>query len=77
MKESKYLHIFLQALRTAIIFVSGFLIYEILLDAEKTWNRLEPSHKMYNFYKRKSIKFLIIFLIDLVILLIFDRLGVV
>ena len=77
MKRNAYLRIFFEALRTAIIFVSGFIVYELLLDAEKLWNKLEPSHKRYHFYKRKSIKFLIIFLIDLAILFIFDRLGVV
>jgi hypothetical protein len=75
MKKNGYLRIFLEALRTAIIFVSGFIIYELLLDAEKVWNKLQQSHKRYHFYKRKSIKFLIIFLIDLVILFIFHRLG--
>ena len=35
MKQNAYLRIFLEALRTAIIFVSGFIIYELLLDAEK------------------------------------------
>jgi hypothetical protein len=75
MKKTGYLRIFLESLRTAIIFVSGFIIYELLLDAEKVWNKLQPSHKRYHFYKRKSIKFLIIFLIDLVILFIFHRLG--
>lgn len=75
MKKNPYLRIFLEALRTAIIFVSGFIVYELLLDAEKLWNKLEPSHKRYHFYKRKSIKFLIIFTIDLVILFLFHRLG--
>ena len=75
MKRNAYLRIFFQALRTAIIFVSGFIVYELLLDAEKLWNKMHPSHKRYHFYKRKSIKFLIIFIIDLVILFIFHRLG--
>lgn len=75
MKKIGYMRIFLEALRTAILFVSGFIIYELLLDAEKIWNKLEPSHKRYHFYKRKSMKFLIIFTIDLVILLIFHRLD--
>jgi preprotein translocase subunit SecG len=75
-QNNNYLRIFLEAFRTAVIFVSGFLIYEILLQAEKEWNKLEPSHKMYHFYKRKSIKFLLIFTIDLTILFIFNYLGV-
>jgi hypothetical protein len=76
-KQNAYLRIFFEALRTAIIFVSGFIIYELLLDVEKVWNKMHPSHKRYHFYKRNYIKFLIIFLVDLVILLIFNRLGFV
>ena len=77
MKRNVYLRIFFEALRTAIIVVSGFIIYELLLDVEKKWNKMHPSHKMYHFYKRNYIKFLIFFLVDLVILLIFHRLGLV
>ena len=75
-QDNKYLRIFLEAFRTALIFVSGFLIYELLLEAEKKWNELEPSHKMHHFYKRNSIKFLFIFLIDLIIVFVFHYLGV-
>jgi len=75
-QDNKYARIFLEAFRTALIFVSGFLIYELLLEAEKKWNELEPSHKMYHFYKRNSVKFLFIFLIDLTILFVFNYLGV-
>jgi hypothetical protein len=70
-QDNKFVRIFLEAFRTAIIFVSGFLIYELLLKAEKKWNELEPLHKIHHFYKRNSIKFLIIFLIDFTILLTF------
>ena len=76
MKQDKYVRIFLEAFRTAVIFVSGFFIYELLLEAEKEWNKLEPLHKMHHFYKRNSIKFLFIFLIDLTILFTFNYLGV-
>ena len=37
-QDNKYVRIFLYAFRTAVIFVSGFLIYELLLEAEKKWN---------------------------------------
>ena len=74
-QDNKFVYIFLEAFRTAIIFVSGFLIYELLLESEKKWNELEPLHKIYHFYKRNSIKFLIIFLIDFTILLIFYYFG--
>jgi hypothetical protein len=75
-QNNKYVRIFLEAFRTAVIFVSGFLIYELLLEAEKEWNKIEPSHKIHHFYKRNSIKFLFIFLIDSTILFIFNYLGV-
>jgi len=75
MKQNAYLRICFEALRTAIIFVSGFIIYELMLDVEKVWNKFRPSHKKYHFYKKNSIKFILIFLIDLVILFIFHRLG--
>jgi hypothetical protein len=54
----------LSALRTAIIFVSGFIAYEILLEMEKSWNILYP-HKTLNFVKIKLLKLFLIFLIDL------------
>jgi hypothetical protein len=76
-KNNGYISIFFEALRTATIFVSGFIVYELLLDLEKKWHKLEPSRKIYHFYKRKSIKFLIIFLIDLTILCIFKWLDVI
>jgi hypothetical protein len=55
---------FLSALRTAIIVISGFIAYEILLEMEKAWNILYP-HKTFNFAKRKLLKLFLIFLIDL------------
>jgi len=60
--------IFLHAVRTAIIFVSGFIIYEFLVKLEKKWNKENPSNSMLHFHKRNSIKFLLIFGIDLVLL---------
>jgi hypothetical protein len=58
---------FLSALRTAIIVVSGFIAYEILLEMEKGWNILYP-HKQFNFAKRKFLKLFLIFLIDLILI---------
>jgi len=60
--------IFLNAFRTAVIFMTGFIIYELLLELEKLWNYEFPDHKIYNFGKRKMYKFLFVFLIDLLLL---------
>lgn len=68
MMKRYFKHNILEALRTALIFLSGFLIYEILIAVEKEWNKIEPSHKIHNFYKIRLIKFLLIFLIDLIVL---------
>ena len=58
---------FLSALRTAIIVVSGFIAYEILLELQKTWNILYP-HNTFDFKKRKILKLFLIFLIYLFII---------
>jgi|688.fasta_scaffold36944_9 hypothetical protein len=57
---------FLSALRTAIIVVSGFIAYELLLEIQKAWNIIYP-HNELNFTKRKLLKLFLIFLIDLFI----------
>ena len=59
------------SLRTAILFVAGFIIYEILVDLEKIWNKENPGHEIFNFQKRNIFKFIFIFLIDLVVLSVF------
>uniref|UniRef100_A0A6C0F0P6 Uncharacterized protein n=1 Tax=viral metagenome TaxID=1070528 RepID=A0A6C0F0P6_9ZZZZ len=59
------------SLRTSIIFVSGLIIYEILLDLEKVWNRENPGHEILNFSKRNIIKFISIFLLDFILLYLF------
>lgn len=67
-KSGLHSHIFLHALRTAIIFVAGFMIYDILVKIEKEWNKKDPSRRAYHFSKRKIIKFLMIFTIDMILL---------
>lgn len=62
-----HFRIFLSALRTAIIVISGFIAYEILLEMQKTWNIIYP-HNTFNFTKRKLLKLFLIFLIDLFII---------
>jgi hypothetical protein len=68
MKSINHTRMFFNALRTAIIFVSGFLIYEILVGLEKLWNKKNPENALYHFHTRKGIKFLLILMIDLLIL---------
>ena len=63
-------HIFLHALRTAAIFVAGFIIYEVLIELEKEWNKKEPGRSIHHFAKRKSIKFLMVLTIDMILLYI-------
>lgn len=65
-----HLRLFLSALRTAIILVTGFIAYEILKEVEKIWNQIYPN-KIYNFSKRKLYKLFIIFIIDIILLYIF------
>lgn len=71
MKRLNHSHIFFNALRTAILFVAGFLIYEILVELEKGWNKLQPEHRLYHFHQRKAIKFIAILIIDLMLLYLF------
>jgi len=63
-------HIFLHALRTAALFVAGFIIYEVLFEIDKEWNKKEPSKHLYHFAKRKSIKFVMVLTIDMILLYI-------
>lgn len=68
MKENNYSKLFLSSFRTAIIFVSSFIVYEVLLKFEKMWNKEEPDKKIYNFQKRILYKFLLILIIDLILI---------
>ena len=68
MKKEIGKRIFFHSLRTAIIFVSGFIIYEILLRLEKRWNKMNPGQKKYNFHRKNVFKFIFIFLVDCTVL---------
>jgi hypothetical protein len=68
MKEINNTKLFLSSLRTAIIFVSSFIVYEMLLEFEKMWNKEEPDKKIYNFQKRILYKFILILIIDLILI---------
>jgi len=60
--------LFFNALRTALIFIAGFLSYEILKIAEDEWNKEHPNNETVNFTQRKGYHFIILFLVDLFIL---------
>lgn len=64
----EYNRIFLNALRTALIFIAGFLSYEFLKDLEYEWNKINPNNEMIHFANRKFYHFLTMFVSDLVIL---------
>jgi len=64
-----HLRMFLNAFRTSLIIVAGFLAYEILVKVEKLWNKIYPN-KLYNLTKRKLLKLSIIFIVDLILLYI-------
>lgn len=68
MAKIEHFRFFLHALRTSLIFVSGFIIYEILVDLEKLWNLVNRENKKYHFYQIKLYKLILIFIIDLLIL---------
>ncbi len=59
---------FFHALRSALMFVAGFLTYEILKTLEAEWNETHKNNQAIHFAKRKSYHFLAIFLVDLIIL---------
>jgi len=67
-KKINHRKFFLASLRTAIIFISGFLTYEFLKMIESKWNETHPNNEMVHFANRKIYHFIIIFLIDLCIL---------
>ena len=59
--------LFSHALRTALLFVIGFSIYEILIYLEKKWVLENPEYASYFFYQRKIYKIISLFIIDLII----------
>lgn len=67
---NKFTHqrFFIHALRTSLIFMSGFISYEFLRLLEVEWNKSNPNQELVHFSKRKIYHFIFIFLIDLLIL---------
>ena len=68
MKGINHKLILLKGFRTAIIFVAAFIIYEFLNEVEKLWILENPNIKNTNFLKKKYIKFILVFAIDIIIL---------
>jgi hypothetical protein len=64
----KHYTFFLYALRTALIFIAGFLSYDILKIIENEWNKNKPNNQITHLAKRKVYHFIIIFICDLIIL---------
>ncbi len=60
--------LFSHALRTALVLVAGFLIYDILVTLEKFYNTINPGNELYHFYLRHILKVILVFIIDLLIL---------
>lgn len=57
--------LFLHSLRSALLFVASFLIYDILATLKKSWN---PDDELRLFYLHKALKFTLILTTDLCIL---------
>lgn len=68
MNKINHKRIFFHALRSALLFIAVFLIYDILINLEKLWNKENPEKTKYNYYLRKIIKFTVILILDLFIL---------
>jgi hypothetical protein len=68
MNKINHKYIFFHALRSALLFIAVFFIYDILINLEKLWNKENPEKSKYNYYLNKIIKFTVILIIDLFIL---------
>ena len=67
---------FFHALRTALLFIAGFLSYDILKILEIEWNKTHLNNEAVHFTQRKGYHFITLFFADLFILyliaLLFD-----
>ncbi len=66
----KILHIrfFFMALRTGLMFIAGFISYELLKILELEWNLNHPNDNLKHSAYSKIYHFIIIFTFDLLIL---------
>ena len=71
---NKILHhvFFLDALRTALIVIAGFITYELLKVIESNWNKLYPNNELTHLCHRKACHFIIILIILYLVALLFD-----
>ena len=70
MKKINHKRIFLLALRTALLFISSFIIYDTFVNLEKYKYFINLKNKLLKLYIKEFIKFVLIFIIDLMILYI-------
>lgn len=74
MRNINHFRLFTHALRTAILFAAGFLVYEILNTLEEKWelknteNKENKENKEYYLYQKQFYSLIFIFFIDLIIL---------
>jgi hypothetical protein len=63
--------IFLDAFRTALLIVLGFVVYDINLRVLKTLEIVYPDLTLYHFTLLKFLKFILIFILDFSILYVY------
>ena len=61
MNKINHKYIFFHALRSALLFIAVFFIYDILINLEKLWNKENPEKSKYNYYLNKIIKLFILY----------------
>lgn len=71
MSKINHCKFFFHALRTSLMFIIGFLTYELLKTLEYEWNKHHKNMESLHFAKRKTYHFILIFLADLLILYAF------
>ena len=68
-----YRRLYFLALRTSLLFIIGFLIYEILSVTENKLNELYPNYKTFHYIKKTFFHFIFLFTADLIVLYLFIR----
>ena len=68
MKKINHKKLFVLALRTAIVIVISFFIYEIIVNLEKILDKNMYNNKLSNEFVKRFTHFFTIFISDLVIL---------
>jgi predicted nucleic acid-binding protein len=60
--------IFALALRTAIVVVISFIVYEVLINLEKILNKNKITNKLTNEFIKRFTHFAVVFVSDITIL---------